>query len=69
MAGKHGNRRVARPAPLAVYAGRVQLATIASQDHADVTAILDTGLAINLGVDLDGDPPTLTISLPLADTE
>lgn len=62
-------RNAAEPAPLAVYAGQTHLATIASQDHADVSAILDTGLAIDLAVDVNSEPPTLTISLPLVDTE
>jgi hypothetical protein len=57
------------PAPLAVYAGAEHLATIASPDHADVSAIIDTGLAVDLSIVVDAEPPALTISLPFTDTE
>jgi hypothetical protein len=55
------------PAPLAVYAGNQLLATIASQDHADLSAILDTGLDLVLELDEDWDPPTLTVALPFGE--
>ena len=53
------------PAPLAVYAGDQRIATIAAQDHADLSAILDTGLAVTVKI---SDRQTLSVSLPLADT-
>src|SRR6185437_1323481 len=34
------------PAPLAIYASDQHIVTVASQDHADLSAILDTGLAV-----------------------
>jgi hypothetical protein len=57
------------PAPLAVYAGNQLLATIASEDHADLSAILDTGLDLILQIDEDEetDSPTLTVALPLGE--
>lgn len=57
------------PAQLALYAGSTRLATIASQDQADVSSIIDTGLAVDLELDTDSDPAVLTISLPLGDGE
>jgi hypothetical protein len=57
------------PAPLALYAGRARLATIGASDHADISSIIDTGLAIELDLDLDSVPPVLTVSLPLAEGE
>lgn len=53
------------PKPLAVYADEELVAIIASQDHADVQAILDTGLDVVLSIDDGADPPMLLISLPL----
>lgn len=55
------------PEPLVLYADDQLVAVIASEDHADVQAIMDTGL--DLGLDLDDrvDPPVLRISLPLRD--
>jgi DEAD/DEAH box helicase len=56
-----------QPAPLAVYAGDKQIVTVAAQDHADLSAILDTGLAIIVEIDDRAGHPTLSITLPLAD--
>jgi hypothetical protein len=56
------------PAPLAVYAGDQQAATVAAQDQADISAILDTGLAIAVDLGDSGESAALTISLPLAET-
>lgn len=55
------------PAPLVVYASDQHVVAIPAQDHADLSAILDTGLAIT--VEIAGRPrrPVLSISLPLAD--
>jgi hypothetical protein len=60
-------REAPAPAPLAVYVGDQQLATISAQDHADVAAILDTGLALTVTLDLTTVRPTLVISQPLRD--
>jgi hypothetical protein len=57
------------PAPLAVYTGNDLVATVTAEDHADVSAILDTGLAINFDYDIAPDPPTLTITLTIGDTD
>ncbi|WP_205861729.1 DEAD/DEAH box helicase [Planosporangium flavigriseum] len=59
------------PAPesLAVYADDQLVAIIASQDHADVRAILDTGLDFVLDIDDPAGPPALRITLPLGDGE
>jgi hypothetical protein len=62
-------RDVAEPAPLAVYDGDELIATIGSQDHADINEILDTGVGTSLAVDARADPPTLTITLTLRDTQ
>ena len=56
-----------QPAPLAVYAGDQHIVTIAAQDHADLSAILDTGLAITVEIDDRADHPALSLMLPLAD--
>lgn len=56
------------PAPLAVYAGDQLVTVVAAQDQADISAILDTGLAITVDVGHSGDGPVLTIALPLAET-
>jgi hypothetical protein len=60
-------RREPHPAPLAVYAGDERVITVAAQDHADLSAILDTGLAV--AVEITGSPsyPALSITLPLVD--
>jgi hypothetical protein len=55
------------PAPLAVYAAGQRIATIPAQDHADVQAILDTGLAITAELSGSTSGPILFIRLPLAD--
>jgi hypothetical protein len=56
------------PAQLVVYAGNEQVGTIASQDQADLSAILDTGLDLVLEInDEEADSPTLTIALPLSE--
>jgi hypothetical protein len=56
------------PAPLAVYAGDQHIITVQAQDHADLSAILDTGLAITVEIGDRARHPALSISLPLADT-
>jgi hypothetical protein len=56
------------PAPLAVYAGDQLLATIASQDHADLSAILDTGLDLVLDIHEEQNLPTLSVALPFGET-
>lgn len=60
-------RTVSGP-PLAVYAGDHHVATVAAQDHADLSAILDTGLAIAAEITGSLGGPALSITLPLADT-
>lgn len=56
------------PAPLAVYAGGQHIVTVQAQDHADLSAILDTGLAITVEIiDDRRSRPALSVSLPLAD--
>ncbi|GIJ49800.1 hypothetical protein Val02_66860 [Virgisporangium aliadipatigenens] len=57
------------PAPLAVYAGDDLIATAASQDHADIRAILETGLNIVVKIDGQVAPPALLISLPFGDSD
>ncbi len=60
-------RDAPEPAPLALYDGNELIATIASQDHADVNEILETGVGTRLAVNPGADPPTLTIALTLRD--
>ncbi|WP_244163962.1 DEAD/DEAH box helicase [Rhodococcus koreensis] len=55
------------PKPLAIYADEELIAIVASQDHADVQAILDTGLDLVLAIDEMVEPPSLLISLPLGE--
>jgi hypothetical protein len=55
------------PEPLAIYAGQQLVAIIAAEDHADVQAILDTGLDLVLDLDDQTEPAVLRISLPLGD--
>jgi hypothetical protein len=55
------------PAPLVVYAADQHIVTIAAQDHADLSAILDTGLAITVEIDGRASRPLLSISLPLTE--
>ncbi len=62
-------RNTPEPAPLAVYDGDELIATVASQDHADLDEILDTGIGITLAIDTDAEPPTLTITLTLRDSD
>jgi hypothetical protein len=61
------------PEPLAVYADDELVGIIPSQDHADVLAILDTGLDTGLDIALDiddwSDPPVLRVSLPIGEGE
>jgi hypothetical protein len=56
------------PAPLAIYAEDQRVATVSVQDQADISAILDTGLAITVDLDDSGEKPVLVITLPLAET-
>ncbi len=60
-------RNAPEPAPLALYDGNELIATIASQDHADVHEILETGVGTRLAINATADPPTLTITLTLRD--
>jgi hypothetical protein len=60
-------RNQLHPAPLAVYAGDQHIVTVQAQDHADLSAILDTGLAITVEIDDRARRPALSISLPLPD--
>jgi len=62
-------RDIPRPAPLAVYDGDELIATIASQDHADMNEILDTGVETSLAINAEAEPPTLTITLTLRDRD
>jgi hypothetical protein len=63
------DRHEPAPQPLALYAEDERIATVAPQDHADLQAILDTGLDLTLAID-GGQPRLLRIQLPLAaDTE
>lgn len=56
------------PAPLAIYAADQLVALIAAEDHADVQAILDTGLGIDLSVEATDDQSAiLHVALPLKD--
>jgi hypothetical protein len=55
------------PAPLAVDAGDQHIVTVQAQDHADLSAILDTGLAITVEIGGRARRPGLSISLLLAD--
>ncbi|MFJ6262768.1 DEAD/DEAH box helicase [Rhodococcus erythropolis] len=57
------------PKPLIVYQDDNRIATIASQDHADVQAIIDTGLDLILAIDNEVEPLTLQITLPLGEEE
>lgn len=74
---QHSNRilriqpdpRQPAPQPLALYAGDELIVTIAAQDHADLQAILDTGLDLALSIEWT-QPRLLRIQLPLfTDTE
>jgi hypothetical protein len=55
------------PEPLAVYADGKFVSMIASQDQADVDAILDTGLDVELTLQLAHDLVTLRLALPTVD--
>jgi hypothetical protein len=55
------------PAPLAVYAGQQKIVTVAAQDQADLSSILDTGLAIMVEIDNQDSSAALSITLPLAE--
>jgi hypothetical protein len=57
------------PAPLAVYAAHDQVVTVESQDQADLTEILNTGVATRLTISPESEPPTLTIALTVGDGE
>lgn len=56
------------PSPLAIYAGDQRLVTVAAQDQADLSAILETGLAIIVEINNRADRPALSITLPLTDS-
>lgn len=51
-----------KPAPLTVYAGDLELATISTRDQADVEAILGTGLELALAIDIVDSIPRLVIT-------
>lgn len=55
------------PSPLAIYAEDQHLATVAAQDQADLSAILDTGLAIIVETGDHAGHPALSITLPLTE--
>lgn len=57
------------PAPLALYADTDLVGLVGSQDHADVQAILDTGLEHVLTLDEGLEESVMRISLPLRDNE
>lgn len=61
-------RGESEPASLGIYASDALIATVAAQDHADLSAILDTGLAFNIEVSTQDVRPYLTLSLPFAET-
>ncbi len=54
------------PAPLGVYAEDVLIASVASQDHADLSAIIETGLEIEITIDENAMPVRLIVALPEA---
>jgi DEAD/DEAH box helicase len=56
-----------RPAPLVVYAGDEHIVMVGSQDHADLSAMLDTGLDIEVEIGEQADPPRLSVTLPFGD--
>lgn len=55
-----------QPAPLGVYAGDQLITTAAAQDHADLSAILDTGLDLIVEIHEHVGRPILSITLPLS---
>jgi hypothetical protein len=55
------------PAPLGIHLDDELVAIVASSDHADVQAILDTGLTLDLQFEL-GDVVSLRVSLALEET-
>jgi hypothetical protein len=57
------------PAPLAVYANDDVIAQVASQDHADVQAIIDTGLELTLELLDAASPWVLQIGLATSEGE
>lgn len=57
------------PAPLCVYAQDNLIGRVASQDHADVQAIIDTGLELVVELGTDADRIVLRLSLVAADSE
>ncbi|WP_267293244.1 DEAD/DEAH box helicase [Mycobacterium hackensackense] len=57
------------PAPLCVYAANDLIARVASQDHADVQSIIDTGLELALQLVTEMSQVTLRVSLTTSETE
>ena len=55
------------PEPLVIYSGAEMVATTSLQDHADLRAILDTGLALDVEVDVSDFAPVVRLSLLFAD--
>lgn len=55
------------PEPLAVYADGQFVSVIASQDQADVEAILDTGLDVELSLESGHDVLSLRLALPVVE--
>jgi hypothetical protein len=55
------------PAPLVVYSGAEIVASTSIQDHADLRAVLDTGLTLDVEVDVSDFAPVLRLSLPFTD--
>ncbi|GAA4584833.1 hypothetical protein GCM10023194_25740 [Planotetraspora phitsanulokensis] len=56
-----------RPLPLAVYAGAQRVVTVATQDHTDLSAVLDAGIDIVVEIDRQAYAPSLSIRLPFSD--
>jgi hypothetical protein len=57
------------PAPLSVYSQDEKVAGIASQDHADVQPIIDTGLEFSVELMTTFTPVALRLSLVASETE
>lgn len=51
-----------------MYIGQQKIVTVAAQDRADLSSILDTGLAIMVEIDNQDSPAALSVTLPLSDT-
>ncbi|MDT0141966.1 DEAD/DEAH box helicase [Microbacterium sp. PRC9] len=56
------------PGSLAVFEGARRIGTVGSQDQSDVQAILNTGFAIEVSIDMNDQQPELTLRLALDPT-